>query len=508
MSPYKERLMKRTLYIPILGAAALSALFADAEKLVILQTNDTHSQLDPTEKDLGGIQRRKVLVDSIRSAEKNVVLVDAGDAVQGTLFFTLYGGEAEMKMMDALGYDIAIIGNHDFDNGMDALKKNVSSTKGVEWLSTNYEFDDPQLDSIFAPYKILDIDGRRIAFMGINLDPKGMIAEGNYDGVHYLDGLKAANATAWALKHNEKADMVVAVTHIGYDEVPPSDKMLAASSEDIDIILGGHSHTVLTPGSGMEWLDNADGKPVLVTQNGKSGLLMTQVTIDLDSIGTLPPVYKQYDITNRLDARVDQTLDTVLNPYRKGVAELMGQKIGRASYELKYDEPGLLNFVSDFLLMRGEELLGKRPDLALANKGSLRRGLPKGDITRGEIISMQPFANKVVVIDVKGSELAKAFDIMASRDGDGVSANVEAVYDPVTKKCTSILIDGRPIDPEKTYTISTIDYLANGGDYMEPLTTGSKLARSEEIVYDDLITYIKSLKNKPINPSRKERMHR
>ncbi len=78
----------------------------------------------------------------------------------------------------------------------------------------------------------------------------------------------------------------------------------------------------------------------------------------------------------------------------------------------------------------------------------------------------------------------------------------------MTKKCTSILIDGRPIDPEKTYTISTIDYLANGGDYMEPLTTGSKLARSEEIVYDDLITYIKSLKNKPINPSRKERMHR
>ena len=96
---------------------------------------------------------------------------------------------------------------------------------------------------------------------------------------------------------------------------------------------------------------------------------------------------------------------------------------------------------------------------------------------------------------------------MASRDGDGVSANVEAVYDPATKRCTSILIDGKPIDPEATYTVSTIDYLANGGDYMEPLTRGKRIATSEDIVYNDLVTYIKSLRNKPIAPSKKARMH-
>jgi len=203
--------------------------FNSADPLVLVDGVEREfSQIDPNDKGLGGIQRRKALIDSIRGAEKNVLLVDAGDAVQGTLFFTLYKGEAEMKMMDALGYDLAILGNHDFDNGMDDLKRNVSSTPGIQWLSTNYEFDDPQLDSIFAPYKIYDIDGRRIAFIGINLDPKGMIADGNYDGVRYLDGIKAANATAWSLKHNEKADAVIAVTHVGYDEVPPSDRMIAS----------------------------------------------------------------------------------------------------------------------------------------------------------------------------------------------------------------------------------------------------------------------------------------
>lgn len=488
-------------------AISLTALPLAAADLVILQTNDTHSQIDPSDKGLGGIQRRKALIDSIRGAEKNVLLVDAGDAVQGTLFFTLYKGEAEMKMMEALGYDLAILGNHDFDNGMDDLKRNVSSTPGIQWLSTNYEFDDPQLDSIFAPYKIYDIDGRRIAFIGINLDPKGMIADGNYDGVRYLDGIKAANATAWSLKHNEKADAVIAVTHVGYDEVPPSDRMIASQSEDIDVILGGHSHTVITPGSGMEWVSNLDGKPVLITQNGKSGVYLTQVTLDLDSLGTALPRYKQYSIDSRLDGKTDTAIEESLKPYRGGIDEMMNRRIGRTAYELNAEEPGLLNFVSDFLLMRGEQLLGRKPSLSIANKGSLRRGLPKGNITEGEVITMQPFANRIVVIELPGSQLAKAFDVMAARGGDGVSANVEAVYDPATRHCTSILIDGKPINPDATYTVATIDYLANGGDYMEPLTHGKRLATSEGIVYTDLVSYIESLKNKTINPSKVARMH-
>ncbi len=273
------------------------------------------------------------------------------------------------------------------------------------------------------------------------------------------------------------------------------------------MILGGHSHTVITPGSGMEWVSNLDGKPVLITQNGKSGVYLTQVTLDLDSLGTALPRYKQYSIDSRLDGKTDTAIEESLKPYRGGIDRMMNRRIGRTAYELNAEEPGLLNFVSDFLLMRGEQLLGRKPSLSIANKGSLRRGLPKGNITEGEVITMQPFANRIVVIELPGSQLAKAFDVMAARGGDGVSANVEAIYDPATRRCTSVLIDGRPIDPDATYTVATIDYLANGGDYMEPLTHGKRLATSEGIVYTDLVSYIESLKNKTINPSKVTRMH-
>ena len=162
--------------------------------------------------------------------------------------------------------------------------------------------------------------------------------------------------------------------------------------------------------------------------------------------------------------------------------------------------------MADFCRARGSSLIGQPVDLALMNKGSLRRSLPKGTITQGEIISMQPFSNKVLVIEIKGKDLLEAFDVMASRGGDGVSSEVSARFDPSTGRCTSVLIGGKPVDPEATYRVATIDYLANGGDYMEPLTRGKVVATSGDIVYNDLIGYIKSLKNKPINPSDTPRM--
>lgn len=497
--------MRKTIFG--LVAAAMLAPLTWAEELVIIQTNDTHSQLDPTDKGLGGIQRRKVLIDSIKSEHDNVLVTDAGDAVQGTLFFTLYGGRAEMAAMNALGYDLAILGNHDFDNGVDSLARNVALSD-ARWLSTNYDFSQrADLDSLFAPYKIYDFGGKKVAFIGLNLDPKGMIAEGNYDGVRYLDVIKAANSTAWVLKNIEGVDLVVALSHLGYADMPnPSDEDIAKSSENIDIILGGHSHTTVVPGSGNEWITNAAGKPVLVTQNGKSGTKVTEVIVSLDSIGSALPVYRQHTIDSRLDRTSDPAIEALLAPYRKGVDELMGVKIGRTAKALDNTEPALLNFVSDFCRDRGTQLLGKPVDLALMNKGSLRRSLPKGTITQGEIISMQPFANKVLVLEIKGKDLLEAFDVMASRRGDGVSSEVSATFDPATQRCTSVLLNGKPIDPEATYNVATIDYLANGGDYMAPLTRGKVIATSDAIVYNDLINYIKSLRNKPINPSSAPRM--
>lgn len=496
--------MKLTKY------ALIAALFAtvattgvSAEKLVMLHTNDTHSQIDPTDRNTGGILRRKVIVDSVRNADRNVLLIDAGDAVQGTMFFNLYRGEVEHKAMNMLGYDIAILGNHDFDNGVHELAENLRHNNAT-WITTNYDLAGSELDSLFTPYSIKHFGDKTVGFIGINLEPKGMISEGNYDGVRYLDAIKAANATAWHLRHNERVDYIVAVTHIGYDSPKlPNDIELARNSEDIDIIIGGHSHTVITPGSGAEQVTNAAGRPVLVVQTGKSGAYVGEITLDPDNGHT---DYRLIPVDARLDSRIDTRLDSILQPYRHGVDSLMSIKIGHSAGDYDNRSPELINFISDFLLERGQQL-DKNVTLAIMNKGSLRRNMPKGDITKGVILMMQPFANRITTLAIKGSDLKDAFDVMAVRGGDGVSRGVEISYDRETGKCVDIKINGRPLDPDATYHIATIDYLANGGDYMEPLTRGTRTGESLSVVHDDLIDYIAAMKNKKIKPSSTIRMY-
>lgn len=482
---------------------------AAAEKLVILHTNDTHSQIDPDDKDgLGGVLRRKVVIDSVREAEDNVLLIDAGDFVQGTLYFNLYRGEVEQKVMNMLGYDMRILGNHEFDNGINELADVLADSKS-DMLATNYDLSDSPLAGIFKPFSIREVAGKRVGFIAINLRPEGMIAEGNYDGVVYDDAVKSANAAAWWLKHVEKVDAVVAITHIGYDPtMPPGDKLLAESSEDIDVIIGGHSHDLIDPSKHDARLNcrirNAAGSDVLVTQLGKSGKYVGKITIDLDD---LTSSYDIIRIDNRLDDRVDRDFADMLKPYSVGVDSLMHVKVGRSAVELAKESTGLLNFASDFVLRRGRQIADD-VDLAIINKGGLRRGFPKGDITEGMIICMLPFYNSVNVIDIKGADLLEAFDVMAADGGNGVSENADIVYDPATGKCLTVEIDGKSLDKDRTYRVATIDYLANGGDYMTSLKRGKKIAISDKVLYDDMIDAFRCgfLKGKTLRPSDKPSM--
>lgn len=499
-----------SLFLAFAMASAAVAPAAYADKLVILHTNDTHSQIDPIEgEDLGGISRRKVVIDSVRAVEPNVLLVDAGDAVQGTLFFTLYHGEVENKLMDALNYDLRILGNHEFDNASEGLASQIRGTKST-WLTTNYDLKGGPLAGIFKPYAIREYVGKKIGILAINLDPKGMIAEGNYNGVKYLDMAKAANATAWHLKHNEGCDLVVALTHIGYaaSGTGTSDEELAAQTEDIDIIIGGHSHTTINPAdpaSKPYRITNAAGKQIIVAQTGKSGRNIGEITVDLDD---LTADYKLIAINNRLDSRITPELEEIVKPYRHGVDSLMAVPVARCAVDLPNDKPGLLNFMSDFLRERASQLVDGTVDVAIFNRGSLRRGLPKGTITEGMITMMQPFNNIIEVLELKGSDLIENFDIMARGGGNGVSGNVDITFDSNTHKCTSILIDGKAIEADKTYRVATIDYLANGGDYMQPLTRGKKIAATTKTIGNELLAWLrKNYKSKKINPSQKVRMH-
>jgi 5'-nucleotidase len=494
-----KKLIYRLAASLLVGGLAWSAV--QAEELVILHTNDTHSQMDPYTNGLGGIQRRKAVVDSVRAVQPNVLLVDAGDAVQGTLFFSLYGGEAEMKAMNALGYDLAVLGNHDFDNGMEPLAKNISNNNAT-WITTNYNLDSSLLAGKFAPYVIKEYGGRKMGFIGINLDPKGMISEGHYDGVEYLDAYKAANSTAWVMKHLQGVDLVVVISHIGYDSKPgPRDLDLAAQSEDIDVIIGGHSHTIVDPQTEAGHVKNLLGKDVLIAQAGQRGGKIGEITIDLDS---LTAKGRLITLDSRLDSYNDPALEAALTPYRHGIDSIMQVNIGKAKILL--DLPREMNLFSDMALKRARQIVDGNVDLAIINKGGIRRPIPKGKVSEGQIMITLPFDNSVVVMDISGKDLKDAFDVMADRDGDAVSANVDAIIG-ADGTCTQILIDGKPIDVNRTYRLATIDYLANGGDYMEPLTRGTAVARSENILYRDIINMIRADKNALTAPAT-ARMHK
>ncbi|MDE5608350.1 MAG: bifunctional metallophosphatase/5'-nucleotidase [Muribaculaceae bacterium] len=485
-------------YLPAVLAIAFAAssLTVDAERIVIIHTNDTHSQIDPNSDNLGGVARRKVLIDSIRQAEPNVLLVDAGDVVQGTVYFNLYGGEVEGKVMNALGYDYAILGNHEFDNGMEALG-NYLKNIDAQFISTNYDVAGTPLEPYIVPYRIVDIAGKRIGLIGINVDPVGIIDSERCEGVGFLDLFKAANSTAWHLKHNDKVDYVVALTHIGYSYEDMADDLdLVEQGANIDVIIGGHSHTRLQPGSNDGSRYDSERQPVLITQTGSSGLYLGVVTIDTDNSSIsadLIPVDK------RLDARIDRDFVGMLEPYRHGVDSVKSIVIGKSRIASDRYGDVLLNFVSDFIADRGRGLVADgKIDFAVANRGGIRNGISKGNVTQGTVMEMFPFANHVQVLDISGHDLLDMLQINVEKKRVGFSEELRVLVNADESQLVAATINGQPIDPDRTYRIATIDYLANGGDYMTPLKRGKSVAISGNLIWEDMVDYISSLKKKTI----------
>ncbi len=497
----------------MISIVVISACFmiGKGERLVILHTNDTHSVIDPTyDKNQGGVLRRKVLIDSVRAENANVILVDAGDAVQGSLYYTLFGGEVERKVMNALDYDIQILGNHEFDNGLDALSKYV---KGInaELLSANYDFRGTDLNGIFKPYTIKTIGDKRIGFMGINIAPKDLIDSVKIDGVGYTDAINSANVVADYLKTIERVDMVVAITHIGYDKQKyGSDVDVARNSRNIDVIIGGHSHTEINPkreDSSKWFIANVVGDTVLVAQTGRYGVNVGEIDIDLD---TKKIDYKLISVDSRLDdKRQDAELAQLILPYKQPVDSIRAIKIGVATGDFR-QWPQLTNWMADFVKTAGECLSKGNVDLAFVNKGGVRRPIMKGDITKGNIMESFPFDNRIVVLELDGDKLAATFDSIAlTKDAvNGVSRNVRAIVDGESRKVVSVTINGKAIDKNKVYRIATIDYLMKGNDGFNPLVYGRKIAESGNVIYDDMINAMEHgwLKNKKQRPEATMRM--
>ncbi len=253
------------------------------EELMILHTNDVHSRLEPFPNDggkyagLGGVLAREKLISSFRKKHKNVLLLDAGDMFQGTPYFNFFKGETEFKIMSALGYDAATLGNHDFDLGIEGLVKQLHHAN-FPIVNCNYDFGNTLLENKIPPYCIVEKNNLRIGILGIGIELNGLVLENNIQGILYLNPIENANKIAAHLKINKKCDYVVCLSHLGfeYKDNKISDKILAKESENIDLILGGHTHTFLK--EPIEII-NKKNKPVLINQVGWAGINLGSINI-------------------------------------------------------------------------------------------------------------------------------------------------------------------------------------------------------------------------------------
>ena len=262
---------------------------SDSVKITILHTNDLHSRIEPFPKNdpkyanLGGFARIGKLVDQIREQEPNVILLDAGDVFQGTPYFNLFGGQVEFELMSRMNYDASTIGNHDLDNGIDGLVDKLPYAT-FPFINCNYDVSDTRLEAHIKPYKIIDKQGVRIGILGVGIELQGLVDINNYGNIVYKNPIENANRVAKMLKTEKKCDVIICLSHLGYKYSEPekvSDVIFAAQSKNIDIIIGGHTHTFLEE---PVIAKNVDNQKVVINQVGWAGINLGRIDILVNKI--------------------------------------------------------------------------------------------------------------------------------------------------------------------------------------------------------------------------------
>jgi len=431
----------------------------------ILHFNDFHSNMLPdikkikegdkeVEKDFGrGVARlAKAIKD--RQSDKSLVLF-AGDAIQGTAFSTVFHGEESFEALNEF-VQIGTLGNHEFDYGQDNLKKLLAMAK-FEMVCANVYDAEGKL-FVEKEYTIREIDGIRIAIFGVVTEttpvttlPKNVI------GLTFASPVETATRMVAELR--DKADVIIAMTHIGSDE----DAKLVQGVPGIDIIIGGHSHTALT--NGIKVGDT------LIAQAGSYGQFLGTVTISIDSKTkkVRSASAKLIPITPNLAS--DAGVEAIVAKYNDQLSGEMNQVIARTDVRLegektrvRNEETNLGNLIAD---IQREIAKPWGAELSVINGGGIRESIGAGPISIGDVFKVIPFDNVIVVLDVPGSSLAKIFDRVAAKEpqtGNFLQISKGSSYTIKDGKAVNIIIDGKPIDPGRVYKVSTSDFLADGGD--------------------------------------------
>lgn len=261
-------------------------LHTAAKKTVVLHTNDTHSCIMPLSRNLadtavagrGGFLRRAAMIQAERAKTPGLLLLDSGDFSQGSPFYTIFKGEVEVELMNRMGYDAVMIGNHEFDFGVENMARIFKRAK-FPVICSNYDFTGTPLEGLVKPYTVVEREGVRIGIFGIGPELDGLVMEKTRGGVKYNDPVKTANNVVKTLKRKEKCDVIICLSHLGWDIEGLDDAAFTAQTHGIDLILGGHSHSYF---NNLEYTKDLDGHPVPNDQNGKSGIYVGKITINME----------------------------------------------------------------------------------------------------------------------------------------------------------------------------------------------------------------------------------
>jgi len=255
------------------------------KQLVILHTNDTHSAILPINSQLpdtmkagrGGFLRRIAMLKEERQKNPDLLYFDSGDFFQGSAYFTMFKGDVEVGLMNQMGIDASTIGNHEFDFGLENMATMFKKAT-FPILCANYDFTGTVMEGVTKPYIIIKRNGLKIGVFAVCPKLKGLVSEKNCPGVTYLDPAKVALETATMLKEQQKCDMVICISHLGWNSNRgDDDQYMISNSRNIDLVLGGHTHTYMPT---LEYWTNMDGKPVPVDQNGKSAIFVGRMVVD------------------------------------------------------------------------------------------------------------------------------------------------------------------------------------------------------------------------------------
>ncbi len=488
-------------------ALLLGALPAGAQEggagftLTVLHTNDVHARVDQFDSGgntcdeeeaaanecFGGAARLKTAADQVRAESANVVLLDAGDQFQGTLFYNQYRGSEAQEMMTLLGYQAMTLGNHEFDDGPGNL---ASFVRGLKFPVVNANMDisaEPELAGLIKPYAILEVGGEKIGVVGAITEETDTNSKPG-DKIKFNDviaGVKAAVDELTAAGVNK----IIALTHIGY----PADQALAKAVPGLDVIVGGHSHTLLSntdeaaAGPYPTVVTGSDGSQTLIVADGSWARSLGRLDVTFDAEGKVT-AYEGEPILLDSSIAQDEAVQTRVKALAAPLEVLKSQVIGQASVNLdgerttcRFAECTMGNLITDAMLWKTK---GEGVQLAIVNGGGIRASIEAGEVTVGDVLTVLPFGNMIATFELTGAEVVQALENGVSRaenpenEGTGRFPQVAGLrYSwnpnlPAGSRIISVEVKDaagsyNPIDPAATYKVASNDFMRNGGDGYE-----------------------------------------